>query len=103
MLVGLSAFWTQEIGPFQWIWEKLLFSLGGLILPLTMYPQWAQTIAYLTPFPSILGSRSALVIDHSLSSFLGVAVSLMSWCLFGSILLCMVYRKGLRILNIEGG
>jgi ABC-2 type transport system permease protein len=40
MLIGLSAFWIQEVSPFFWVWEKLMFMLGGLMLPLAVYPQW---------------------------------------------------------------
>lgn len=103
MMIGLTAFWVKEVSPFSWIWEKFLFLLGGLILPLTIYPQWLQTIAHFTPFPAILGGRSALVFDSSPGSIAIIAGSLMSWGAFGIICLALLYRKGLRILNIEGG
>ena len=103
MLVGISAFWTQEVGPFNWIWEKLLFILGGLILPLTVYPKWLQDIAYMTPFPFILGARSALVFDHSLYNFLWITCSIIGWSVLGFLCLFVLYRRGLQILNIEGG
>ncbi len=103
MLVGLSAFWLQEVGPFQWIWEKLLFALGGLILPLSVYPLWLQKIASYTPFPSILGGRSALALDFTLSSSLHVVFSLFFWAFLAIFALLLTYRRGLKILNIEGG
>ena len=103
MLIGLSAFWLHEADPFFWIWEKLLFMLGGLMLPLTVYPQWLQTIAHFTPFPAILGERSALALDFNLHQISTLACSLIGWGAFGFICLLLLYRKGLRILNIEGG
>ncbi len=103
MLIGLSAFWLREVSPAFWIWEKLLFMLGGLMLPLTVYPQWIQTLAHFTPFPSILGQRSALVLDFSLNTSMTLIALLMGWGIFGLTCLLLVYRKGLRILNIEGG
>jgi ABC-2 type transport system permease protein len=103
MLIGLSAFWLQEVSPFFWIWEKLLFMLGGLMLPLTVYPQWMQTLAHFTPFPAILGERSALALDFNMGSILTLTLSLTGWGIFGLICLLLVYRKGLRILNVEGG
>jgi len=103
MLIGLSAFWLHTVDPFFWIWEKLLFMLGGLMLPLTIYPQWIQTIAHFTPFPVILGERSALALDFSLHRIFSLTGSLLAWGAFGFILLLWIYRKGLRILNIEGG
>jgi ABC-2 type transport system permease protein len=103
MVIGLSAFWLTEVGPFYWIWEKLLFMLGGLMLPLTVYPQWMQTIAHFTPFPAILGERSALALDFNLHHILTLTCSLLGWGVFGSITLFILYRKGLRILNMGGG
>jgi ABC-2 type transport system permease protein len=103
VLIGLSAFWLQEVSPFNWIWEKLLFVFGGLILPLSAYPDWMQSIAYWTPFPAILGGRSALALDISASQIFWIAFSLMSWSCMGLLCLMLTYRKGLRILNIEGG
>jgi ABC-2 type transport system permease protein len=103
MMIGLSAFWLQEVSPFYWLWEKLLFMFGGLILPLTVYPEWLQKIAYLTPFPAILGGRSALIFDFTLDYALMLAVALIGWGIIGIVGLILIYRRGLRILNIEGG
>lgn len=103
MLIGLSAFWLQEVSPFFWIWEKLLFMLGGLMLPLTVYPQWMQTLADFTPFPAILGARSALALDFNLQSVFALTITLAGWGIFGLLCLQLLYRKGLRILNVEGG
>jgi ABC-2 type transport system permease protein len=103
MLIGLSAFWLKTVDPFFWIWEKLLFMLGGLMLPLTIYPQWIQRIAHFTPFPLILGGRSALALNFNLHHILTLTFSLIIWGIFGFICLLWLYRKGLRILNVEGG
>ncbi len=102
MLIGLSAFWLNHVEPFYWIWEKLLFTLGGLMLPLAAYPGWLQKIAYLTPFPAILGERSALAIDFSLWQAMNVTATLLIWGLAGLLSLLFLYRKGLQIVNIEG-
>jgi ABC-2 type transport system permease protein len=52
--IGLSALWLgSSYVPF-WVAQKLNFVLGGMIIPLHLYPEWLATIAYLTPFPAIL-------------------------------------------------
>ena len=103
MLIGISAFWFQEVTPFFWIWEKLLFMLGGLMLPLTVYPQWLQFLAQCTPFPAILGLRSALVFDCSFHTIATLASSLLGWGICGCMCLYLLYRRGLNIVNVEGG
>ena len=103
MLIGISSFWLDEVGPLNWIWGKLLFSFGGLILPLEVYPLWLQKIAYCTPFPAILGQRSALAIDFSTVQVFQVISSLLLWGTCGLGFLSFFYRRGLRILNVGGG
>lgn len=103
MLVGIFAFWVRQVEPFHWIWEKLLFTLGGLMLPLSIYPGWMQKIARLTPFPAILGDRSALALGFTLEKALFILSTILFWSLLGGGLTLFLYRKGLRIVNIEGG
>lgn len=103
MLIGLTAFWIYEVDPVSWIWEKLLFAFGGLLLPLSVYPAWWQTAARFTPFPYILGYRSALAIDSGVGNILLIISGLVFFGLIALTALCFVYRKGLKILNVEGG
>lgn len=103
MLIGLSAFWIEEVDPLYWIWQKLLFMLGGLMLPLAAYPNWIQKLANLTPFPSILGERSALAISISSTHILSLILSYLGWSSLVIGLLLLTYKKGLKILNLGGG
>lgn len=103
MIIGISAFWLQDVDPIFWIWEKLLFMFGGLMLPLAVYPQWMQSMAYFTPFPAILGQRSALALEFNWNEILMLSATLIVWTIIGILSLVFIYRKGLRILNIEGG
>ena len=101
--IGVSAFWLQDAGPVYWIWQKLAFVLGGLILPLSIYPEWLQAIARWTPFPSLLygPGRSARGLD--LGAAATTALMLLFWGVLGAALLVVLYRRGLRILDVNGG
>lgn len=103
MLVGLSSFWLQDVTPFAWVWEKMLFVFGGLILPLFCYPTWLQTIAQYTPFPAILGGRSGQVFDQSSDVILQLLFSVTFWIAMGVILLNVVFKRAMKILNVQGG
>src|SRR5690606_28143919 len=80
--IGFFAFWLLQVEPVHWVWEKLLFTLGGLMLPLAVYPSWLQNIARFTPFPAILGDRSALAIHFSWTHLLSLILLLVFWGLF---------------------
>lgn len=103
MAVGVSAFFVDEVEPWRWVWEKFLFVFGGLMLPLTVYPGWMQSIAQWTPFPAILGARSGLIFNFELSLVMNVLLNLIVWSAIGIILLNVLYQRGLKMLNVEGG
>jgi len=103
VVIGLSAFWIHEVGPIQWIFQKFLFVFGGLFLPLVAYPLWIQDIASLTPFPLLLGGRSALVFNPTWMEVGSLSMAIIAWLAITSLFMGFLYKKGLKIVNIEGG
>lgn len=102
MVLGICAFWTTSIDPFVWIWEKLLFALGGLLVPLAAYPMLLQKIAAYTPFPLILAGRSARIFETGCEEGL-ILIKILCWILGCMIVFNLLYRKALRSITMEGG
>ena len=63
VLVGLSTAWFGTARPVFFIAQKLMFVLGGLILPLDAYPAVLVKIAWLTPFPAMLYAPASVALD----------------------------------------
>ncbi len=63
MLVGLSAAWLGTARPVFFITQKLIFVLGGMIVPLTAYPDLLRKLAWATPFPAMLYAPASLILD----------------------------------------
>src|SRR4029079_207857 len=59
--IGLLAFWMQDVSPVYWVCQKLLFVLGGMMLPLHLYPEVVQRLAAVTPLAVLLPPRGAFV------------------------------------------
>ena len=36
--IGLLAFWLEDVSPVYWVSQKALFVLGGLMMPIELYP-----------------------------------------------------------------
>ncbi len=53
VLIGLLAFWIEEVMPVFWIYQKLLFTVGGMFLPLEMFPDWLRRASEWLPFQFI--------------------------------------------------
>lgn len=103
LLVGLTAFWFHEVAPVNWIWQKLLFMFGGLLIPLKLYPEWMQNIASYLPFSVILNQPGELAIHYSgTHAFLLLSV-LSGWILLIFFIVIGLYAVGLKSLTIHNG
>lgn len=49
-VVGLLAFWIEEINPVFWIVDKTIMILGGSYLPVALFPAFMYNLALYSPF-----------------------------------------------------
>ena len=54
MLLGLTAFWTTDFWGMLSIEEVVFLIFGGLVMPLSFYPDMIEKIAYALPFSYIV-------------------------------------------------
>ncbi len=101
--IGCTAIRLQDSTPVYFIWQKLMFVLGGLILPLALYPDVMQEIAYFTPFAALLNGPGRLAQGWDPAWALDVTVRLAIWGTAGVLLLRWLFRRGLRVLDVNGG
>ena len=61
--IGLATAWLGTARPLFFISQKLMFVLGGLVVPLDAYPRALAAIAWLTPYPAMLYAPASAAID----------------------------------------
>ena len=102
--VNLSAIWSKDATGILRMIFALQQVLAGMIFPLRLFPDWFQTLCYLTPFPSML--------NISIDIFTGVLTGLDAWFMIGQQVIWVVVlfalgkfilSLGLRKLTLEGG
>jgi len=101
--IGLLAFWLQDVSPVYWVCQKLLFVLGGMMLPLQLYPELVQRLAALTPCPVLLAAPASFVLGSPAMAPRTLIVRLALWS--GAIALGMrwTFRRAAADLMINGG
>lgn len=102
-LIGLSAFLVEDVNPFMWIYQKLIFILGGFLIPLDLYPEWLRNIAKALPFSALIYGPSKLFIEPTLT-LLGEVIMLQTvWIVVIGTLLLISYSRGVKYLTVNGG
>ncbi len=102
LCIGILAFWLGDVAPVSWIWQKLLFVFGGLLMPLELYPSIVRTIAPWTPFPSVLSAPASMVID--VHRQVGpVAWVALGWSAVTALTATALFRMASARMTVNGG
>ncbi|MGG0044132.1 ABC transporter permease [Bacillus tropicus] len=102
-LIGFSAFFTEDAAGIAFIYQKFLFILGGVLIPLDFFPEMLQKIANYLPFSFITFAPSKLFVHFSIIHFFQVLCGQIIWIGLFLILLKVVFKMGIRRLTINGG
>jgi ABC-2 type transport system permease protein len=103
LALGLLAFPLGEIAPVYWIWQKLMFVLGGLMLPLQIYPAWVVALALATPFPALLAGPASFMLASPVLDPVSLVLRLAVWFLAAWVVAHLVLRRATRALQLNGG
>jgi ABC-2 type transport system permease protein len=102
MMVGLAAFWMRRTQPAMLIVQKLDFLLGGLVAPISLYPDWLFELAKATPFGAHLYWVGVQALTPSVGLFwTGIGWQLL-WIIVTAALCALLWRAGLRKALREG-
>jgi len=103
MSIGLIAFWTEDAGPYRWIYSKTLFILGGLMFPLEIFPSWLQSIAKVLPPAFMLYYPARLVVNFSWDLLITVLIGQLAYLALFSLIAMWMYKRAFRRVSINGG
>jgi ABC-2 type transport system permease protein len=102
-VVGLTAVWLHDSRPVYWVWQKGVFLLGGLLVPLQLYPDGLRTVAELSQFAAILHGPGGLVLGEDGATAWVIAARLAGWLVFALGLATCVYQRSTKSLDGAGG
>ena len=102
ILISLSAFWTEDSSPFHWIYSKVML-IFGIFFPIEMFPKFLRPIIKCTPVFVILYGPAKLILSFSNKLFLNVLVVQIIYLVIVLLLITIIYRKGVKKINVNGG
>lgn len=103
VLIGILAFWTEEVTPFFWIYQKLVFMIGGLFIPLDFYPQWLQAFSKYTPFAFSAYWPGVTMVKFSREAFIIGITGQVFYILILWLVCQWLFNAATRRLHVQGG
>jgi ABC-2 type transport system permease protein len=102
-LIGMGAFWLEDTSGLLLIYSRITMILGGMLIPLELFPQAVQPWLRALPFSSIIYGPARMFV-HPDAAFLrdlivrqGLAIVVLA----GAV--ALVYRAGIRRIHANGG
>ena len=100
--IGLLSFKIEDSSPIYWLYSKLILVLG-VIFPIEYFPKVVQPILNYSPIYAMLYGPAKLLIDFSYINFSKIFISQIIYLIIAYSLCMLVYKKGVKNLNVNGG
>lgn len=100
-LLNSAAFWLLDARGVIGVWGVAGGLLGGLVLPLAWFPQWAQDLLWWTPFPALFQTPIDVFLERG--DPLALLAHQVVWGVALLTLGRVVLARGARRLVVQGG
>lgn len=102
-LIGLGAFWMEDTSGIFLIYSRLRMILGGIYIPIELFPDWTQPLLKALPFSSLVYGPAHLFVHPELRELLELMVRQGIAILIVGLAVWFVFRTALRRLFVNGG
>lgn len=102
MCIGLLSFIIEDSSPLYWLYSKVIL-IVGTVFPIEFFPTFVQPILKLSPSYVVCYGPAKLFVDFSYKNAWVILLAQVGYLLFSYLLCYLVYRKGVRNLNVNGG
>lgn len=99
-VLAAAAFWLRDTKAVWFLYQKLVFILGGMLLPLEVLPGLLQDAAFGLPFMTMAYAPARLASGHAEAWLLPVQAG---WLAVLVVIAAAVFFRGQRRLQVVGG
>lgn len=101
-IVGLLAFWIEEINPVFWMVDKAVMILGGSYLPVALFPSFMYKLAIYSPFGASQFVTHTVYEKWHLEwpQLIGIQVF---WIVVLAIIVFVMFKGAKRKISVNGG
>lgn len=100
--LGLLAFWLDEVWVFRVTVQLLAVLCSGAFIPLELFPNVAQTLISLTPFPLLGSIPITILMGGDLQIFLSAMIQTLVWTVLLIAFGVFVWKRGTKLYSATG-
>jgi ABC-2 type transport system permease protein len=101
--IGLLSFWVEDTWAFDFIYRRLVMILGGMMIPLDVFPEPLSSIARTLPFSLMVYGPARLWVAPTPQFFMEMLVRLAIALAIAGAIVALIYRAGQRNVTVNGG
>ena len=101
-VVGLLAFWIEDINPVFWIVDKTVMILGGSYLPVALFPPLMKSIALYSPFGASQFITHTVYDTWQTNWYQLVGIQLV-WIVVFGLFVYFMFKKAREKVSVNGG
>lgn len=101
--IGLGAFWVEDTESFSFLYDKALFIFGGMMIPLDLLPDTIRRISMVLPMNFVLYRPARLFAAYDAEAVWPLLGGQLAWLALIGLLCSIIYRMGVKRVNVNGG
>lgn len=102
LMIGFLSFRLEDAMPFYWLYSKVIIVIGT-IFPIEYFPIKLRGILSYSPIYVVSYGPAKLFVDFSYHMFLKIFIAQIIYIIVCSLICKIIYRKGVKKLNVNGG
>ena len=100
--LGLLSFFIEDATPFYWLYSKMILVIGTLF-PIEFFPSIMQPFIKFSPIYVVSYGPAKLFVDFSNAEFIKIIIAQIIYLIISFTICHLIYKKGVRKLNVNGG
>ncbi len=101
-IVGLLAFWIEDVDPVFWIVDKAVMILGGSYLPVALFPPLMYKIALFSPFGASQFVTHTVNKSWQTNWYQLIGIQL-GWIALFSLIVYFMFQQAKQKVSVNGG
>lgn len=100
--IGLISFFIEDASPFFWLYSKMILVIGT-IFPIEFFPKIMQPIIKFSPIYVVSYGPARLFVNFTVDGFISIIVAQIIYLIISFSICHLIYNKGVKKLNVNGG